>query len=202
MAKHGIPTPDGGRMKISFCDFDIALKIAALIKNKKRLNPNIAFKTSDSCDYCEEPVKVHLSNGEDSTETNLCIDCYNKLMAELTGSEVPDNMPKRLSFKNNDGGICEFEIELMIFANCKTLTATEIGDTKRKADVFGELDDDVNDMFKELRERIVKMLSTAYIDSEGYFIGSKAVGYIEYNHERKSCDIIIDGKPYTWAELE
>jgi len=33
-------------------------------------------------------------------------------------------------------------------------------------------------------------------------IGNKAVGYIEYNRERDACNVVIDGKPYTWAELE
>jgi hypothetical protein len=37
---------------------------------------------------------------------------------------------------------------------------------------------------------------------DGYFTESKAVGYIEHNRERDACDIIIDGKPYTWPELE
>ena len=35
-----------------------------------------------------------------------------------------------------------------------------------------------------------------------YFTESKVVGYIKHNHDRDACDIIIDGKPYAWAELE
>ena len=37
---------------------------------------------------------------------------------------------------------------------------------------------------------------------DGYVSNNKAVGYIKYNRERQTCDVIIDGKPYTWAELE
>ena len=43
---------------------------------------------------------------------------------------------------------------------------------------------------------------TSIMNPEGYIAGGKAVGYIEYNRERDACDVVIDGKPYTWAELE
>jgi len=37
---------------------------------------------------------------------------------------------------------------------------------------------------------------------DGRFIEGKTVGYIEYNHDRDAHDVIIDGKPYTWQDLE
>ena len=157
---------------------------------------------TESCDKCEGPVKVHIDGSESGEPTKLCLDCYNRLMAGMTGTDFRDVFPKRLSYKGRGGKTHEFEIELMIFQNGKTLTATEIGKTKRKADVHGELDDDVDEMLEALKMRIKKALSVAYMNSDGYVSKNKAVGYIEYNRERGKHEIIIDGKPYTWAELE
>ena len=47
-----------------------------------------------------------------------------------------------------------------------------------------------------------KAVSVKYMEANGKFAESKAVGYVEYNRERGACDIVIDGKPYSWADLE
>jgi hypothetical protein len=57
-------------------------------------------------------------------------------------------------------------------------------------------------MLETLSSRIEKALSITYMHPDGYINGNKAVGYIEHNNKRDACDIFIDGKPYTWAELE
>jgi hypothetical protein len=82
------------------------------------------------------------------------------------------------------------------------LTATEKGKQRRKVDVHGELTDDFYLMLEILKSRIKKALSIKYMDRSGYFREDKAVGYIEYNSESEACDIIIDGNPYSWRELE
>ena len=123
-------------------------------------------------------------------------------MAEMIGIDFSEVLPKRLSFKGKGGKTHNFEIEFLIFPTGKSLIATEIGKTKRRVEVFGEIEDDQNVMLELLKKRIKKALSTAYMRPDGYFSKGKAVGYIEYNHDRDAHDVIIDGKPYTWSELE
>ena len=41
-----------------------------------------------------------------------------------------------------------------------------------------------------------------FIQPDGHMAKRKVVGYTEYNSEWNGYDIIIDGKPYTWSELE
>jgi hypothetical protein len=161
-----------------------------------------AESLSDRCDNCRNPVRVHIGDGEGGEVASLCLDCYNRLMSEMTGTDFRDVPTKRLSYKGKGSKTHEFEIELMVFANGKSLTATEIGKTKRKADVHGEIDDDVDEMLETLKRRIKKVLSVRYMEPSGIFAKSKAVSYVEYNPECERHEIIIDGKPYTWAELE
>jgi len=123
-------------------------------------------------------------------------------MAKQVGIVVPHNIPERLSFNDNNGKICEFDIEFIIFANGKSLIATEVGVTNRKAKVWGGLDDDFDEMLDTLKKRIKRELLVKYMRPDGLFADNKVVGYIEYNQERGAHDIIIDGKPYTWAMLE
>jgi hypothetical protein len=201
MAKHGIPTPDGGRMKIDLRQLDKTSRVIQMMREQDLYSSDKSSEP-DSCDKCGNPVKVHLHDGENGKVANLCIDCYNRVMAGMSGTDFRDVPTKRLSFKRQGGKAHEFDIELMVFPKGKLLTATEIGKTKRKVDVLGELDDDVDEMFEILKKRIKKALSATYMQKDGYIAGSKAVGYIEYNDKREAHDIVIDGKPYTWAELE
>ena len=171
-------------------------------ENLDRLGFVIVGTPYDRCDDCGKPAKVHFDDNNGNAVGKLCNDCYNRMMAELTGAVMPDIVPSRLSFENENGETREFEIEFMIFATGKALTATEIGETRRRVDVYGELDDDFGAMLESLTKRIKKAMSVTYMEPNGYFSGIKAVGYVEYNRERDACDIIIDGKPYTWVELE
>lgn len=157
---------------------------------------------SSACDTCGKEARIHIGDGKGNTVANYCLDCHNSLIAVLTDTDLPINIPNHISFIASDGVIHTFEIELMLHPTCKTLEAREIGETKYKTDVFGELDDDFAGMWEALISQIEKMLSVKYMEPDGHFIGSKAVGYIEYNSARKANDIIIDGRPYTWQELE
>jgi hypothetical protein len=202
LAKHGIPMPDGGRLKVDFRSLDNVIRLTEFMKEKNATSVRDTPDTPDRCDNCNNPVKIFLGNGEGGVAAKLCQNCYNRMMAELTGVDIPDVIPERLSFKSKGGKTHDFEIEFLIFTTGKTLTATEIGKTKRKVDVDGELDADLNEMLETLKRRIKKALSTTYMEPSGYFADSKAVGYVEYNPERDAHDVIIDGKPYTWSELE
>jgi len=160
------------------------------------------FGQSDVCTACKQSSRVHIGS-EGKTFVSLCQDCHNELIAQLTGMDSPEDIPKKLSFKGKGGKIYNFAIDLQMFPTGKLLTATEIGKTKRKADVHGDLNADVYEMFETLKKRIKKIVSVNYIDKDGYFTkNSKAVGYVEYCDKRDACNVIIDGKPYTWDELE
>jgi len=154
------------------------------------------------CINCGNSASIHISDEQGGIIGSMCLSCHNESMAGLTDTDMPAHIPKKLSFHNIDGKTSKFNIEFMIFATGKTLTATQVGKVKRKIDVFGELDDDFNVMFETLKSRIKKFLSVTYMQPNGYFVESKVVGYIEFNLERQACDVIIDGKPYTWSELE
>ena len=202
LAKYGVPTPDGGRLKADLRFLDKASRVIEMMRNGTGTVIRGTESLSDCCDNCGSPVRVHIGDGKGGEVANLCLNCYNRLMAETTGTDFSDVLPKRLSFKGKGGKTHEFDMELLCFINGKSLTATEIGKTKRKADVHGELDDDLGEMLETLKRRIKKVLSVKYMEPSGYISKNKAVGYIEYNPERDRHEIIIDGKPYTWAELE
>jgi hypothetical protein len=123
-------------------------------------------------------------------------------MADRYEIEAPENVPERLSFKSRRKKPHEFEIEFLIFGTGKSLTATEIGETNRIVDVWGDMDDDFDEMMILLEKRIKKSLSVRYMGADGHIKDNKVAGYISWNHDRDSVDIIIDGKPYSWEELK
>lgn len=153
------------------------------------------------CDICGEPSKVRIGDGKGVALCNLCFDCHNREMAELFDSDMPDNVPERLTITDCSGKHHEFDIEFIKFGTGKSLTAIEIGETKRKADVWGSLDDDFDEMLNALKERIKKALSVEYMDQHGRIKDHKLVGYIDYDSDLNECVIFVDGKPYTWDEL-
>ena len=157
---------------------------------------------SDTCAACKQSSRVHIGN-DGKTFISLCQDCHNELIAQTMGMELPEDIPKKLSFTGKGGKTYNFEIDFQIFPTGKLLTATELGKTKRKTDVYGEPDADAYEMLETLKKRIKKLVSIKYMDDNGYFSKhGKAVGYVEYNLEHERHEIIIDGKPYTWSELE
>ncbi|MDR2711758.1 MAG: plasmid pRiA4b ORF-3 family protein [Clostridiales bacterium] len=163
----------------------------------------IATMPQGRCDNCGEPARIIVDDYNGNEIGKLCDECYNSMMADFTGSDVPAIIPKQLSVKGRNGKPIGFEIEFLVFANGnKSLTATEIGKRKRRADVYGKIEDDFNTMLETLKYRIKKALAARYMEKDGYISGSKAVGYIEYNPDFDVYNIIIDGTPYSWDELE
>jgi hypothetical protein len=94
-----------------------------------------------------------------------------------------------------------FTLEFMLFPHLKSLKAYETGDSKYKCEVCGELDDSFFQMWTQLMERLEKMLSVKYITPDGRWNGMKLLGYLAYNNDSDACNVIIDGKAYTWEEL-
>jgi hypothetical protein len=201
MAEHGVPLEDGGRMTINFGASFMMKHLSEVLNEKKTTTSFSDNGMSEPCANCKKPSKVNIGDGTGKDIVHLCLDCHNRLMAELTGTEPPPDIPKLLSFKSRGGKVHEFEITLNIFPIGKLLTATELGKEQRVVDVHGELEDDVDEMLETLTKRIKKSLSTVYMERDGYFKKDKAVGYVGYDEEEETCNIVIDGKPYTWEEL-
>jgi len=153
------------------------------------------------CDVCGKSSKVHIKYGKGGKVRNLCFDCHNREMAELYDSDMPDHVPEKLMVTGRNGKPHEFDIEFIIFGTGKSLTATEVGKTKRKADVWSSLDDDFDEMLDTLKKRIKKALSVKCMDQNGRIKDQKLVGYIDYDRDSDECVIFIDGKSYTWGEL-
>jgi len=159
------------------------------------------MSSADACEICGKPTIVRIGPFSGGIYRYLCSDCHNREMAELYDTDMPDNVPERLTIAGRNGRPHDFDIEFMIFGTGKSLCATEIGKTKRKADVWGSLDDHFDDMLETLKRRIKKVLSVKYMDSHGSIKDQKLVGYIDYNSEKRECVVFIDGKPYAWDEL-
>ena len=196
LAEYGIPTPEG-RLKIDFRNLYKAHRFAEYMKEHYGANSII----EDVCDICGKPATVFIS-GEQGADLKLCLDCNNSQIAEMTGAAVPSNVPKNITLTDSEGKQHTFKIEVLMFPVGMVLIATEIGETRYKADVFGGLNDDFEALLQSLINQIEAFLSVKYMDKDGYFVGNTAVGYIAYNHERDAHEVVIDGKPYTWQELE
>ena len=155
----------------------------------------------EACEICGKPPIIRIGSFSSGEYRYLCSDCHNREMSELYNTDMPDNVPERITITDRNGRPHDFDIEFMIFGTGKSLTATEIGKTKRKADVWGSLDDHFDDMLETLKKRLKKILSVKYMDSHGGIKDQKLVGYIDYDRNRGECVVFIDGKPYTWDEL-
>jgi hypothetical protein len=196
LAKHGVPTPEG-RMKVDLRNMYTAHKFAEYLKEKHR-----AIGISERCMLCDNPAQVYIS-GEPDVDLKLCIDCNNRHVADLIDVEVPVDVPKHIIMNDVDGVPHKFEVELLMFPVGMTLIAAEVEkETRYRADVFAGFDKDFDDLWKMLIHQIEGFLSVKYIDQNALFKEYKAIGYVSYNEERDAHDVIIDGKPYTWQELE
>ena len=203
LKKASAPTADGVVAEARVMPLDKARFILEFIKkNPDRWGTVIAAEPQWICNNCGEPAKVLVDDYSANEIGRLCDNCYNIMMAEYTGASVPETIPKQLSVKGRNGKPVEFDVEFLVFETGKTLTATETGKRKRKADVFGTLDDDFDSMLDTLMTRIKKALSVTYMDKDGHIKGDKAVGYVGYAHERGECNVIIDGLPYTFHDFE
>ena len=154
------------------------------------------------CESCGNPATVCIDDNNANKIGILCERCYNKIMADITGSNIPEIVPKQISITGRNGKIHEFDLRFYVFVNGMLLTATEIGKLKRRADIRGELDDDFYELLETLKLRLKKAISVKYMDKNGYIKDDKAIGYIDYSGDRSTCDVVIDGKPYTWEQLE
>lgn len=203
MAKYGVTMPDGSIAKIDVRPLDQIRRILELMKAQPdKWGFVITDTPHDACDNCGKPTKVHIDDNSGNELVKLCEHCYNVMMAEYTGAVMPVNVPKHITVEDNKGKAHKFELEFMIFANAKSLTAIGLGELRYKAEVHGELYVTFEEMLKRLKSKIKELISTKHIDDNGYILDGRAVGYIDYNRKRDACDIIIDGKPYTWEQLE
>jgi len=203
MAKYGVAMPDGSIAKIDLKQFDENRRIFEYMRKlPNQRGSDIVGNPHDKCDECGNPAKVHIDNNKGNEIGNLCEDCYNRIMAELTGTVMTDISLKHILVMDDNGYNHEFDLEFLVFDNGKQLTATAQGMLKHKAEVYGEHDTDFHAMLESLERKLKYLLSTKHIDDRGFILDGTAVGFVQYNHIRDSYDIYIDGKPYTWKKLE
>jgi hypothetical protein len=151
------------------------------------------------CEICGKESRIALR--QDKKKAHYCVECYNELLAKLMGVTFPREIPKEISFYDNEMNLHSFALEFMLLPNCKLLKACETGESRYKCEVLGEVDDSFLQMWNQLMERLKKMMSVKYITPDGGWNGMKLLGYLDYNSDNGVCDIIIDGKAYTWEEL-
>ena len=150
------------------------------------------------CEQCGKEAKVHLAN-EDGTAQALCANCYSALTAELMDMEMP-TVPETLCLEDCEGKSHTFHIEFLFHPHCKELTARENYDDGYACTMAGTPEENFSFMWSRLTNRLSKMLSVKYIE-DGRFIGNKAAGYVNYDRERDTHYLVIDGKRYDWSEI-
>ena len=197
----GFSTDNAGGIMSTSQRMEAAVNFVRHMLENTNYIPTIRGSMYETCDNCDNLSNVHICDRSGNTVIRFCNDCNNKLMAQLIGVNIPDNIPKELIL-NLKGKTYKFNIEVEIYLTCKVITATEIGKTKRKTDVRSTIDEDFFDMLEILKKRVKKLVSVKYMRPDGYMANSKAIGYIEYSNKRHGYDIVIDGRPYTWDELE
>lgn len=202
MAKYGVKNPDGSITKIDFRPFELIRRIIETIKTEpENYSYAVLNTTKNKCDICNKPARIRV-NDRGSEYGMLCLECHNMLVCAFNDIPMPDNVPETLTFTSIYDRTHTFEISLMMFADSKTLTAIERGEQHRKYEIFGDLDADFDGMLQMLKRKIQCEISTLYMDDDGTNVDGEIFGHIEYNKETNSHDIYIDGKPYTWSELE
>jgi len=199
--KYGASAPAGTRLITIIQHLENHKMVIDYLDIRELLLPAESYN-ADQCQLCGKPSMVNLSDNYTGRSTALCHSCYNNMMANLNDVEMPASIPRRVTFLDSYGQTCEFDIEFLIFETGKSLTATQVGATKRKECVWSELDADFDEMLETLSDRIKKALSTMYIGPDGSFTGDRAVGYVEYDRGHDRYNIVVDGKSYSWADLE
>ena len=199
--KYGANAPGGTRLITIIQHLRNHKMVIDYLVKRELLLPLDSY-VPDRCKLCGKPSMVHLSDSDTGRSTALCHGCYNDMMACLNEVEMPANVPRRVAFKDSFGQKCEFDIEFLIFETGKSLTATQVGVSKRKECVWSELDAAFDEMMETLNDRIKKALSRMYMNPDGSFTGDRAIGYVAYDREHNRYNVIIDGKSYSWADLE
>jgi len=151
------------------------------------------------CDVCGKESRIIVTGAE--KDAHFCLECHNKMLAELMDEDFPPDIPKRITLSDNKRNVHIFTIEFMLFPHCKSLKAYETGKFKYKCEIYGEPGENFFQMWHRLMERLERMMSVKYIMPNGRWNNDRVLGYIEYNGDRGAYEVIIDGKPHTWEEL-
>ena len=156
------------------------------------------------CEICSiDKVRVRFGN------QSLCMDCYNTMMATKLGIELPE-LSKTFIADDANGVKRIFEVERQITGTAILLTARERWELGYEFAVYGELDIDQHNLFKQLIEKTTRGLSETYLE-KGKFPSGESYTYVKQDHLKgvltydsanpEAPLVIIDGKPYTWNEV-
>ena len=116
------------------------------------------MKNLFKCAQCDNPATISLTDGKGGCIGNLCADCYNRRMSINYYDAMPTDIPEVLKFNGSDEKIYKFKISLKLKNLGKRLTATEVGGKKRVFDLYGNLEDNVDEMLNTLSKRIEESL--------------------------------------------
>ncbi|GKV65901.1 MULTISPECIES: hypothetical protein [unclassified Sporosarcina] len=139
----------------------------------------------------------------------LCKDCYNAIMSEKLGVDLPE-LPETFSAADANGIQRIFEVERLIMGTAILLTARERWDHGYEFAVDGELDADQHTLFDQLQEKTKRGMSKTYLETGKYSNGQTytavkehhLIGVLSYDEtDSETPLVIIDGKPYNWEEV-
>jgi len=131
------------------------------------------------------------------------------MMATKLGIELPE-LSKTFIADDANGVKRIFEVERQITGTAILLTARERWELGYEFAVYGELDIDQHNLFKQLIEKTTRGLSETYLE-KGKFPSGESYTYVKQDHLKgvltydsanpEAPLVIIDGKPYTWNEV-
>ena len=160
------------------------------------------------CDQCESnAAKVRFGNEPDSVD--LCMDCYNQLMADELEVD-PEPLIESFSLKDYQGTTRTFYVERRLDPIGIFLEAVENIEYGYKFAVHGDLNCNQQDLLNKLMDKTRKGIRIQYVE-KGVFpngqtynsiIKNQIIGLIEYDETSEGAPlVIIDGKPFTWEKF-
>ena len=140
MAKHGVPMPDGSRIKADLRLLDMASRVIEYMReNPDRLGFVIAGTPYDRCDDCGKPAKVHFDDNNGNAVGKLCNDCYkwkrrligsNHAMLKRRSSKSLQDMKKCLGFTQSMGSSRDLQSCSWLHKNLEVVSVCQNSTTK------------------------------------------------------------------------
>jgi hypothetical protein len=127
-------------------------------------------------------------------------------MGEKYEIPVPDAVPETFAITSTNGKVHTFEIEFLLWGHVNSLRAVEVdSDTQYNFHLYNDIHEPFSSAWDRLLAVIEDMINTQYIDDEeefGYFVDDKAIGYIDGGESPDTPLIFIDGRPYSWEDMQ
>lgn len=165
------------------------------------------------CEICKvNNVDVHLTNIENRT-LHICMDCNNKLTAEMMGIEFEPFKNDIYEFSGIRGKKHKFYICKEIHPMGISFKADELKSDNSLGFKFAIMDDvdcDQKLLLERLKAKIKKMIFKRYIKTESSPYGGKSfyvkdneiTGWFSSGNSYGDIPrVVVDGKEYSWDKL-